>query len=77
MTTNHEIIITKEQDVIVIPRSALIIEDGKQFVYVREFGKTTLREVTGGKQSEKQVVIKSGLKEGEKILLTKPESKKI
>ncbi len=77
MTTNNEIIITKEQDVIVIPRSALIIEDGKQFVYVREFGKTTLREVTGGKQSEKQVVIKSGLKEGEKILLTKPESKKI
>ena len=77
MTTNNEIIITKEQDVIVIPRSALIIEDGKQFVYVREFGKTTLREVTAGKQSEKQVVIKSGLKEGEKILLTKPESKKI
>ena len=77
MTTNNEIIISREQNALVIPRSALILEDGKQFVYVREFGKTTLHEVTGGKQSDKMVVIKSGLKEGDKILLTKPESKKI
>ena len=77
MTTNNEIIISREQNALVIPRSALILEDGKQFVYIREFGKTILHEVTGGKQSDKMVVIKSGLKEGDKILLTRPESKKI
>ena len=77
MTTNNEIIISKQQNVIVIPRSALIIEDGKQFVYIRELGKTSIREVVAGSQSDKQVVIKSGLKEGDKILLTRPEPPKV
>ena len=77
MTTNNEIIISKQQNVLVIPRSALIIEDGKQFVYIRELGKTSIREVVAGSQSDKQVVIKNGLNEGDKILLTRPEPPKL
>ncbi len=77
MTTNNEIIITRQQNVIVIPRSSLITEDGKQFVFIREMGKTSIREVKVGSQSEKMVVIKSGLSEGDKILLTRPEEKKL
>ena len=73
MTTNNDIIISREQNVLVIPRSTLFTEEGKQFVYLREFGKITVKDVECGNQSDKFVVIKKGLKEGDKILLNKPE----
>jgi multidrug efflux pump subunit AcrA (membrane-fusion protein) len=73
MTTNNEIIISREQNVLVIPRSALFSEEGKRFVYLRELGKVTIKDVECGNQSDKFVVIKKGLKEGDKILLNKPE----
>ncbi len=73
MTTNNEIIIAREQNVIVIPRAALFSEEGKQFVYLRELGKITIKDVESGNQSDKFVVINKGLKEGDKILLNKPE----
>jgi len=72
MTTNNEIIISREQNVLVIPRSALFTEEGKQFVYLRERGKVSIRDVECGSQSDKFVVIKNGLKAGDKILLDKP-----
>ena len=75
MTTNNEIIIAREQNVLVIPRSALFLEEGKQIVYLRELGKITIKDVECGNQSDKFVVIKKGLKEGDKILLNKPENK--
>lgn len=72
MTTNNEIIIAREQNVLVIPRSTLFSAEGKQFVYLRELGKITIKDVECGNQSDKFVVIKKGLKEGDKILLDKP-----
>lgn len=72
MTTNNEIIIAKEKNALIIPRSALFNEGGKQFVYLREHGSVTIRNVESGSQSDKFVVIKNGLSEGDKILLTKP-----
>ncbi len=74
MTTNNEIIISREENVLVIPRSALFNDETKQFVYLKEFGGVTVRNVECGNQNEKFVVIKSGLKEGDKILLNKPAS---
>jgi len=74
MTTNNEIIIAREQNVLVIPRSTLFSAEGKQFVYLREVGKITIKDVECGNQSDKFVVIKEGLKEGDKILLNKPEN---
>ncbi len=74
MTTNNEIIISREQNVLVIPRSALFSYGEKQFVYLKEFGGVTTRSVECGNQSDKFVVIKNGLKEGDKILLNKPEN---
>lgn len=73
MTTNNEIIISREDNVLVIPRSALFTEDAKQFVYLKEFGGVTVRNVENGSQNEKFVVIKNGLAEGDRILLNKPE----
>ncbi|MCK9410821.1 MAG: HlyD family efflux transporter periplasmic adaptor subunit [Prolixibacteraceae bacterium] len=72
MTTNNEIIISKEPNVLVIPRSSLFSDGPDQFVYLKEFGRVSTRNVECGNQNEKFVVIKSGLKEGDKILLNKP-----
>ena len=72
MTTSNEIIISKEPNMLVIPRAALFSEGPEQFVYLKEFSGVTVRKVTCGNMSEKLVVIKSGLKEGDKILLNKP-----
>ncbi len=74
MTTNNEIIIDKEENVLVIPRAAMFEKSGKQYVYIKEFGKVSIRDVECGSQNEKFVVVKSGLKEGDKILLSKPEN---
>ncbi len=74
MTTNNEIIIDKEENVLVIPRAAMFERSGKQYVYIKEFGKVSTRDVECGSQNEKFVVVKSGLKEGDKILLSKPEN---
>ena len=74
MTTNNEIIISREQNVLVIPRTALFNEDTKQFVYLKEFSGVSVRYVEIENQNEKFAIIKSGLKEGDKILLNKPQS---
>jgi RND family efflux transporter MFP subunit len=74
MTTNNEIIISREQNVLVIPRSALFSDGEKQYVYLQEFSGVTVRNVECGNQSEKFAVIKNGLKEGDKILLNRPKS---
>jgi multidrug efflux pump subunit AcrA (membrane-fusion protein) len=74
MTTNNEIIIAREENVLVVPRSALFADGAQRFVYLKEFGGVSIRNVECGNQSEKFAVIKSGLKEGDKILLNKPEN---
>ena len=74
MTTNNEIIISRERNVIVIPRSALFTQEARQFVYLKEFGGVSIRYVECGSRSEKFAVIKNGLKEGDKILLNRPQS---
>jgi len=72
MTTNNEIIISRESNVLVIPRSALFKDGTRQFVYLKDFGGVTERNLECGSQNEKFVVVKSGLTMGDKILLNKP-----
>jgi len=73
MTTNNEIIIEKANNVLVIPLSCLFMENEMPFVYLKESGKITRNNVKVGEKNDKMILIKSGLKEGDKILLSKPE----
>jgi len=77
MTTSNDIIIEKAQNVLVIPLVSLFSENGSQFVYLKESGKVTKRNVKIGEKNEKFALVKSGLKEGDKILLSKPENENI
>jgi multidrug efflux pump subunit AcrA (membrane-fusion protein) len=74
MTTNNEIIISKEPDVLVIPRPALFSDGPEEYVYLKEFGGISRRKVECGNHNDNLVVIKNGLKEGDRILLGKPDN---
>jgi len=74
MTTNNDIIIEKIEKVLVIPLTCLFTENGSQFVYMKESGENIKRNVKTGERNDKMILIKSGIKEGDKILLNKPEN---
>jgi hypothetical protein len=77
MTTNNEIIIKKEENVLTIPLACLFTENGKQFVYLKESGNINRRDVVTGERNDKVIIIKSGLKENDKILMSRPTDEKI
>ena len=77
MTTGNEIIIGKKTNVLVIPLLCLFTDNGKPFVYLKESGKIIKRRVTTGEKNEKVIIIKSGLKEKDRILTSEPENQKI
>lgn len=57
------------QEAITVPATAIVTEGEKRAVFVEEeLGRYSKREVTVGDEQEGNVVIKSGLKEGEKIV---------
>jgi RND family efflux transporter MFP subunit len=76
MTTNNEIIIEKDERVLTIPLPCLFSENGKQFVYLKESGKILKRDVITGERNDKVVVVKSGLNENDRILMSRPEGEK-
>ncbi len=69
MTGKVEIIIEELKDVIIVPIQAVINKEGKKICYVRNTKISKLREVETGAFNENFVEIKSGLSEGEKVLL--------
>ena len=77
MTTNNEIIIQREENVLVIPLPCLFTDDHKPYVYLNEGGKIIRRKVETGGKNDKIIIIKSGIKENDKILKNKPEDEKI
>jgi multidrug efflux pump subunit AcrA (membrane-fusion protein) len=77
MTNNNEIIIKKEENVLTIPLACLFTENGKQFVYLKESGNINRRDVVTGERNDKVIIIKSGLKENDKILMSRPADEKI
>lgn len=69
MTSHVRIVIEEKQDVIVVPNGAIRFEDRRNVVYVRSKGKTEHREVTPGVRDDRFTEIRSGLAEGEQVLL--------
>lgn len=69
MTTKNVIITDEIEDVIYVPLEAIHSLDSVQYVYkggVRQ-------QVVGGKSNENEIIIRAGLEEGDKILLSTPE----
>lgn len=78
MTSHVKIIIEEKPDVIVVPNGAIRFEDKKNVVYMKLKGKIQRREVTPGVRDDRFTEIKSGLAEGEQVIVPSvaPASKK-
>ncbi len=72
MSAKVEILVNHLSDVIYVPVQAVVPFDGKHVCYVARGFKSERREVGIGEMNEEFIEIKSGLKEGERVLLRQP-----
>jgi HlyD family secretion protein len=72
MTAKVEIIIEELKDVLSVPIQSIVSRDGKKLCYVVNDKGSELREVQTGAFNDNFVEIKSGLAEGDKVLLNPP-----
>lgn len=73
MTSSNDIIINKIPDVLTVPRKCLFAENDGNYVYLKEAGKVIRLPVIPGPENDEEVVIRSGLQENDKVLLSEPE----
>ena len=72
MTAKAEVIIKELKDVIIVPIQAVVNIEGKKFCYIANGQNPHKRQVETGEFNIDFVEIKSGLDEGEKVLLNPP-----
>lgn len=74
MSADGRIVADSRDGVISIPAEALRTRGGNRYVYILKDGKPEAVNVTVGLASETAVEITSGLKEGDKVILSNPEN---
>jgi HlyD family secretion protein len=72
MSTKVKILIDELKDVLIVPIQAVVNQEGKKVCYVANGNQTGRREIETGEFNKDFVEIKSGLSEGEKVLLNPP-----
>lgn len=72
MTTTNNILVESIDSVLFIPLECLHISDSLSFVYL--YDKKIKQEVKTGKSNNNEIIIKQGLKQGQRICLTIPEN---
>jgi HlyD family secretion protein len=73
MSAKVEIMVNRLDNVVQIPVQAVTMNDGHQVCYVAGGMKPERREVEVGEFTDEFIEIKSGLKEGERVLLRTPD----
>lgn len=73
MSAKVEILVNKLADVVYIPVQAVLPDNGKQICYVAGGFKPERREIQIGEFTDEFIEVKSGLREGEKVLLRMPD----
>lgn len=69
LNANLEILVDSRDDVLQCPMQAILTVVGKQFAFVIHGDKVERRDVEIGQASERMIEVKSGLKEGEQVVL--------
>ncbi|MEX2469153.1 MAG: HlyD family efflux transporter periplasmic adaptor subunit [Pseudohongiellaceae bacterium] len=72
MSAEVEIMVDRLQDVLYVPLQSVSYIDDRRVVYVNRGGRAERREVEVGTFSESFIEIRSGLQEGEEVLLLPP-----
>jgi len=73
MTANVTFMVESKDSILVIPRSALVEEDGRAFVTIAE-EKPARRKIETGITDGKLIEVTEGLREGEAVVLGQTES---
>ncbi len=74
MTAKAEIFIEQLTNVVYVPIQSVVLEEGKYLCYIAQRGSAEQREVSVGSFNEEFIEVKSGIREGEKVLLRPPKS---
>jgi RND family efflux transporter MFP subunit len=72
MTTSNAVETLVIDDALFVPLEAVMNEGGVAYVYKRTGGGTTRQEVEVGAMNDDEVIIKRGLAEGDRLLLSPP-----
>jgi macrolide-specific efflux system membrane fusion protein len=71
MTVTVSLIVSKSENVLLVPYSAIITEDGQKYVQVVSAdGSTERRSITTGNTDYQYTEVTEGLSEGEQVLVT-------
>ncbi len=73
MSAEVEILVDRLEDVVYVPVQAVSYFDDQRVVYITNGGRPERREVEVGAFSESFIEIRSGLREGEEVLLLAPQ----
>ena len=71
-TAKVDIITLRLKDVLYLPLQAIQVKEHEKFCYIQNGNSFQHKTVTLGQSNDKYVEIKSGLKEGEQVLLSRP-----
>jgi multidrug efflux pump subunit AcrA (membrane-fusion protein) len=74
MTSNNNIIMNSQEEVLTIPRECLFTENNENFVFLKKSGKVYKQPVTAGLENDLEIIIESGLEEKDKVLYKMPEN---
>ncbi len=75
LTATTDIIVSKVPEALHIPLEAVFLDDnGKTVAFVRKGGSTEARPIVIGESNDRFVIVNSGLKEGEDVLLGRPSA---
>ena len=72
MSATAEIIVERQPNVLLIPARASFQQNGKPAVYVQKGQQFLTRTIEVGKRNDEDLVVLSGLKEGELVTLENP-----
>jgi HlyD family secretion protein len=72
LTASADVVLAESPDSVIVPRQAVVEEDGHPVVYVKQGDAFTPREVELGMASNTEVTIRSGLQAGEEVALDRP-----
>ena len=70
MFARVEVVAQRQSNVLVVPREALIEQEGKSLVYIAEGVQAIQKEVQTGLQDADRVAILSGLQEGDRVVVS-------
>jgi HlyD family secretion protein len=73
MSAKVEILVNKLEDVVYVPIQAVSPDNGRQICYVAGGFKPERRELEVGEFTDEFIEVRSGLKEGERVLLRLPD----